>query len=144
MKKILLSCLFTLIAVVTFAQSATMMSMARAELDKRGLTEAEVRTRLLENGIDVDNIPPTEYASYQNRVIEILDQLYQYGEAANIKITKLGEESYEEDETPDLGEMADLKADTGDASELISGEEMKNRLGITQEELNRISDVDFA
>ena len=76
--------------------------------------------------------------------IEILDQLYQYGEAGDIKITKLGEESYEEDETPDLGEMADLKADTGDASELISGEEMKNRLGITQEELNRISDVDFA
>ena len=39
--------------------------------------------------------------------------------------------------------MADLKADTGDASELISGEEMKNRLGITQEELNRTRDVDF-
>ncbi len=83
MKKILLSCLFTLIAVVTFAQSATMMSMARAELDKRGLTEAEVRTRLLENGIDVDNIPPTEYASYQNRVIEILDQLQREKTSAN-------------------------------------------------------------
>lgn len=49
--------------------------MARAELQKRGLTEAEVRTRLLENGIDVDAISPTEYPAYQERVLSILNQM---------------------------------------------------------------------
>lgn len=34
--------------------------------------------------------------------IEFLDQLYQYGEAGSTKITELGTESYEEDETPEL------------------------------------------
>ena len=34
--------------------------------------------------------------------IELLDQLYQYGEAGKIKITELGKESFEEDTTPDL------------------------------------------
>ena len=34
--------------------------------------------------------------------IELLDQLYQYGEAGKIRITELGEESFEEDETPEL------------------------------------------
>ena len=57
------------------AQNATMMTLAQSELQKRGLTEAEVRTRLLENGIDVDNISPSEYAAYQGRVTAILDQM---------------------------------------------------------------------
>ncbi len=34
--------------------------------------------------------------------IEYFDQLYQYGEAGQTKITKLGEESFEEDDTPEL------------------------------------------
>ena len=34
--------------------------------------------------------------------IELLDQLYQYGEAGKVKITELGRESYEEDDTPEL------------------------------------------
>ena len=57
------------------AQNATMIAMAQAELNKRGLNEAEVRTRLLENGIDVDNISPADYPTYQARVTEILDQM---------------------------------------------------------------------
>lgn len=57
------------------AQTAGMMAMARGELQKRGLQEAEVRTRLLENGIDVDNIPLAEYAAYQDRVVGILNQM---------------------------------------------------------------------
>jgi len=36
--------------------------------------------------------------------IELLDQLYQYGEAGKIRITELGRESFEEDETPELPE----------------------------------------
>lgn len=74
MKKILVSILFFL-PVLAFGQSAAMMQMAQGELQKRGLNEVEVRARLLENGIDVDNIPPTEYASYQDRVVSILNQM---------------------------------------------------------------------
>ena len=58
-----------------WAQNATMMSMAQAELNKRGLNETEVRARLLESGIDVDHISPSDYPAYQSRVISILDQM---------------------------------------------------------------------
>ncbi len=76
MKKFLIAMLlFAALPVAALAQSPSMMSMAQSELQKRGLNETEVRARLLENGIDVDNIPPTEYASYQGRVIAILDQM---------------------------------------------------------------------
>ena len=74
MKK-LLAVLFVMLPVLAFAQNATMIAMAQAELQRRGLNETEVRTRLLEEGIDVDNIPPTEYANYQDRVLAILDQM---------------------------------------------------------------------
>ena len=49
----------------------------------------------------------TEGAGYLLRTriraaIELLDQLYQYGEAGKIRITELGKESFEEDDTPPL------------------------------------------
>ena len=75
MKKLTTVLLCALLSVVAFAQSANLLSMARAELNKRGLNETEVRARLLENGIDVDSIPPSEYASYQDRVTAILNQM---------------------------------------------------------------------
>ena len=78
MKKVL-AVLFVMLPIMAFAQNVTvnasMMAMAQAELQKRGLNEAEVRTRLMEEGIDVDNIPPTEYANYQGRVMDILNQM---------------------------------------------------------------------
>ncbi len=36
--------------------------------------------------------------------IEMLDQLYQYGEVGRVKITELGRESFEEEDTPELPE----------------------------------------
>ena len=60
---------------VLMAQPANIMAMAQAELQKRGLNETEVRARLLENGIDVDNIPPQDYPAYQSRVTAILNQM---------------------------------------------------------------------
>lgn len=57
------------------AQSAAMMQMSNSELQKRGLSESEVRTRLLAEGIDADNIQPSEYPQYQSRVISILDEM---------------------------------------------------------------------
>lgn len=82
MKKVL-AVLFAMLPMVAFAQSASMMAMAQAELQKRGLNETEVRTRLLEEGIDVDNIAPTEYANYQDRVLAILNKMQAEKNAAD-------------------------------------------------------------
>lgn len=75
MKRILtaFACIFLSISV--FAQSANMLAMARAELNKRGLEENEVRARLLEEGIDVDSIPPSEYQAYQGRVMDVINKM---------------------------------------------------------------------
>ena len=40
--------------------------------------------------------------------IEFLDQLYQYGEAGKTKITELGQESYEDEDVPELKGLEDL------------------------------------
>lgn len=85
MKKLFLMILFFAVLPITMlAQTPDMMAMARAELQKRGLDETEVRARLYEEGIDVDNIPPTEYASYQGRVTEILNKMVAEKNAAAI------------------------------------------------------------
>lgn len=76
MKKIASVLLCALLSVAALAQSANMLSMARAELAKRGLSETEARARLLENGIDVDAISPADYPGYKDRVITILNELY--------------------------------------------------------------------
>ena len=60
-----------------YAQTVTPVIMAQvnAELQKRGLNEAEVRTRLLQEGIDLENVPPSELPQYQARVTAILDAM---------------------------------------------------------------------
>lgn len=54
---------------------ANVLQMAQAELQKRGLNETEVRTRLLSEGIDIDNMTPAQYAASQPRVMAILDEM---------------------------------------------------------------------
>ncbi len=69
---------FCLLASLTIqAQTATPAIMAQisAELQKRGLTESEVRVRLLQKGIDLENVPPAELPQYQARVTSVLDEL---------------------------------------------------------------------
>lgn len=75
MKRIITAIACLLLSLTALAQSVNMLSMARAELAKRGLEENEVRSRLMEEGIDVDAIPPTEYAAYQSRVMDVLNKL---------------------------------------------------------------------
>lgn len=87
MKRILTAFACALLTVTMFAQSANMLNMARAELSKRGLEENEVRARLLEEGIDVDAIPPTEYAAYQDRVLTILNKMQEEKENMNAGIS---------------------------------------------------------
>ena len=88
MKKILTAILCMTISLAAFAQSANMLSMARAELAKRGLEETEVRARLMEEGIDVDSIPPTEYANYQSRVMDIINKMQAEKAAAKAAATQ--------------------------------------------------------
>jgi len=40
--------------------------------------------------------------------IEFFDQLYQYGEAGRTRITELGRETFEEDDTPELEDAEEL------------------------------------
>ena len=89
MKRILtaIACLFLTVAL--FAQSANMLSMARSELSKRGLEENEVRARLMEEGIDVDSIPPTEYAAYQGRVMDVINKMQAEKAAASSTATQI-------------------------------------------------------
>lgn len=75
MRKILTTLLCTVLFVSAYAQSVSIMNLVRTELIKRGLEETEVRTKLLENGIDVDSIKPAEYANYRTQVMDILNQL---------------------------------------------------------------------
>ena len=108
------------------AQNANMMSMARAELSKRGLEEAEVRTRLLENGIDVDNIQPADYPAYQSRVISILDQMQaeKGGKSGATVVIKTGSGS------ADAGEASPAAAATtaGEVPQTTAGEEEESNI----------------
>ncbi|MDO9592323.1 MAG: polysaccharide biosynthesis/export family protein [Erysipelotrichaceae bacterium] len=64
-------------SLVVPAQTVTpaIMAQINAELQKRGLTESEVRVRLLQKGIDLENIPPSELPQYQAKVTAVLDEL---------------------------------------------------------------------
>ena len=88
MKKILTVLTCILLSLTALAQSANMLSIARAELSKRGLEENEVRARLMEEGIDVDSIPPTEYAAYQSRVMDIINRMQAEKAATTAAVTQ--------------------------------------------------------
>jgi protein involved in polysaccharide export with SLBB domain len=76
-------------AVIT-AQTVTpaIMTLINADLQKRGLTESEVRVRLLKEGIDLENVPPADLPKYQPRVIAILDEMQAEKKAAEKTATE--------------------------------------------------------
>ena len=89
MKKFFLAItFFVLLPITVLAQTPTMLAMARGELEKRGLEETEVRMRLLQEVIDVDNIPVSEYANYKDRVTAILNKMQAEKAAAKAKATE--------------------------------------------------------
>lgn len=53
---------FFTIQFTAIAQVPISPAQAQAELDKRGITEAEIRQKLLEKGIDIDKIDPSDPA----------------------------------------------------------------------------------
>ena len=77
-------CLLGTITLQAQAQIASpaIMAQVTAELQKRGLTESEVRVRLLQKGIDLENIPPAELPQYQAKVMAVLDELQAEKKAA--------------------------------------------------------------
>jgi len=72
--------------VVHAQTNPLIMQMVQGELNKRGLTEAETRVRLLQRGIDPEAISPTDYPKYKTRVIAILDELQAEKQKANGKV----------------------------------------------------------
>jgi len=96
-----------LMAGLTFLQAQTnnasnvspaTMQMITSELQKRGLTEAEVRVRLLQEGIDLENIPKAQLPQYQARVTTILDQMEAEKKAGkNRKVTNEKDTTQTED-----------------------------------------------
>ncbi len=71
---------------LTIAQNVptpAIQTMINAELTKRGLSEMEVKTRLLKEGIDLENIPPAELPKYQPKVMAVLDELQAEKKAAS-------------------------------------------------------------
>ncbi len=119
MKKIL-ACLALMMPLLAYGQSASMMAMAQAELQKRGLNETEVRARLLENGIDVDNIPPTEYANYQDRVMSILNKMQAEKAAKNASVSQAAASS---ESVESVADVAPAVAATGGASVVDTAED---------------------
>ena len=85
-KKYLVILLLTFLSTAMYAQSSAMLAMAQGELQKRGLTEAEVRTALMAKGIDVDSIPPDQYASYQPQVMAVIQELEASKKAAKVAL----------------------------------------------------------
>jgi protein involved in polysaccharide export with SLBB domain len=80
MKKHLLFLVFTLFVSVTLiaqnaSQNPTIVNAALAELKKRGLDEQEVRKRLLERGIDIDNIPVADLPRVQKQIEEVIAEM---------------------------------------------------------------------
>lgn len=120
MKKLFLMILFFAVLPITMlAQTPDMIAMARAELQKRGLEETEVRSHLLENGIDVDNIPPTEYKNYQDRVIDILNKM-QAEKAAKKAVQTDATPAASANEIPSASPVVTTSVLTAEGTEIIA------------------------
>ena len=90
--------------------SPAVIQMAQSEIQKRGLNEAEVRTRLLQEGIDVDNISPTEIPQYQTRITTILNKMVAEKKAGKTTTEEPKNFQVEEDEIKPVFEK--VKPDT--------------------------------
>jgi protein involved in polysaccharide export with SLBB domain len=81
MKKQILFVVFTLLLSVKIvaqqpaAQNPAIVSAALTELKKRGLNEQDVRKRLLERGVDIDNIAVADLPRVQKQIEEIVTEL---------------------------------------------------------------------
>jgi len=87
---ILLGLLVPPMANAQLRPSPAIMAQINAELQKRGLTEAEVRVRLIQKGIDVENIPIDQLPKYKDQIIATLDELQAEKAAKNAALQQPG------------------------------------------------------
>lgn len=57
------------------ASNPLVMQRVATELQKRGLTEAEVRYRLMQDGINIDALTPADAPKYQSQIMATLDKM---------------------------------------------------------------------
>ncbi len=57
------------------APAAVVQEQARQEIQRRGLDEAEVRTRLLQRGIDMDKVTPEQLPQLQGTIEQVIKEL---------------------------------------------------------------------
>ena len=136
MKKLIRIFLILLIST-TVVHAQFTEEMARQELEKRGLNEGEVRQKLLERGIDIDNIDPTnpsELQMVEQALREVSVELEQEKKEAALKTEaeaakkaseeelELTEEEQAKNIAKDAEEISDAVEDGATVEEAISEE----------------------
>ncbi|MCB9307759.1 MAG: SLBB domain-containing protein [Lewinellaceae bacterium] len=62
-------------AAVAQTPAETLQQQARAEIQRRGLDEAELRARLLQRGIDMDSITPEQLPQLQGAIEQVIAEM---------------------------------------------------------------------
>ncbi len=75
MKKILLFLLFLNVFVIVTNAQVVDLGSAQKELSKRGISEEDFRTKMLERGIDIDQIDPADLPSIESTIEEVVAEL---------------------------------------------------------------------
>ena len=125
MKYIVLSFFLFTFSFIGKAQIPITSEQAQEELDKRGITETELRQKLLEKGIDVDKIDPSnplEIDRVQQAIEEAIVELEQEKDAQN-KIIPTSPDSTEQDVKETI-EPKDTNKETQDETDAIVSEEL--------------------
>lgn len=118
--------LFVLVSTVFVQAQVFTEEMARQELERRGLNEQEVRQKLLERGIDIDNIDPTNASQVQmveQALQEVAAELEQEKKEKALKeeaeaAKKKGETAKEEETGEVLTEEEQMKNTIKDAEDI--------------------------
>jgi protein involved in polysaccharide export with SLBB domain len=160
MKKQVLFLIFALFFSLTVvaqnaSQNPAIVNAALAELKKRGLDEQDVRKRLLERGIDIDNVPMADLPRVQRQIEEIIAEMEREKDQAELRkkrqtaqsdTTGVDDESEKEDrpvkkkttkkKKPTDEELADeMPSDSTDMDEKILAETTNEK---TEKELKDI------
>lgn len=128
LKRLIMFIMSLVVVVAVSAQSAAMLQMASAELQKRGLSEAEVQTRLLEKGIDVNSISPADYPKYQSQVMSVINELEAEKKSASAPAATapvvVVQTSAPAQGTPAQGTSASAQAATTTGSNILSASDI--------------------
>ncbi|HRI59232.1 MAG TPA: SLBB domain-containing protein, partial [Saprospiraceae bacterium] len=70
----LVLCLWTTVANAQ-TTAPEQMQQARQEIQRRGLDEAELRTRLLQRGIDMDKVTPEQLPQLKDTILQVINEM---------------------------------------------------------------------